>query len=138
MMTNRLAVAAAIWGLLCAGASVAQQPGSGQIFSPPESGSSAGNAVANDSYYTPQSAPSAPPAAGPKKVARPKFGSISAAFARQECPCPEEEQKEEEEKPCVHCPDGCLGCFGPGCCNVELDDPFKLGDQLHCLKKHDI
>lgn len=137
MTTNRLAVAAALWGLLCAGASVAQQPGSDQLFSPPEPGATAGNAAAGDRYYTPQSPP-AQPAARPKKAPRPKFGSISAAFARQECPPAEEEKAEEEEKPCVHCPDGCLGCFGPGCCNVELDDPFKLGDQLHCFKKHDI
>ncbi|HJT31402.1 MAG TPA: hypothetical protein VJ783_05080, partial [Pirellulales bacterium] len=142
MTTNRLAVAVTFWCVLNASATFAQPPGAGQVFAPPDYPRTAAQAAPNDDndpgYYTPQSAPAAPPAARPNRTARPKFGSISAAFARQECPCPEEEQKEEEEKPCVHCPDGCLGCFGPGCCNVELDDPFKLGDQLHCLKKHDI
>lgn len=141
MTTNRLAVAAIFWCVLNASATFAQPPTGAQIFAPPEYPRTAAQAAPSDNDdpgYYPQSPPPASPAAGPKKVARPKFGSISAAFARQECPCPEEEQKEEEEKPCVQCCDGPLGCFGPGCCNVELDDPFKLGDQLHCFKKHDI
>lgn len=138
MKTKRLAVAAAFWGLFCATASLAQQPRSDQVFSPPDSAPSATAADVGDSYYDPQ--PSPPPSAplsSARRSKRPQFGSISAAFAKQECPAPEEE-KTEEEKPCVQCCDGPLGCFGRGCCNVELDDPFKLGDHLCLLKKHDI
>ncbi|HEX7447021.1 MAG TPA: outer membrane beta-barrel protein [Pirellulales bacterium] len=148
MTTNRLAVAAAFYGLLLANPLLGQQPPGGQLFAPPGFARPVADVAPPDSYdpgFYQQTKPAAPApvvrqrqVVRPRQSARPKFGSISASFARQECPPPEEEKKEEEEKPCVQCKDGPLGCFGCGCCNVELDEPFKLGDQLHCFKKHEI
>jgi hypothetical protein len=150
MDTSRLAVAAALVGLLTASPAVAQEAPGGATSSPAQQ-------VAQEGSVTFDGDQAASPPA--KKKTRPRQGSeiigpgmITASYARQkteklgccEQPAAEEEsgcaekEEEKEEEPCHCCSTGPLGCWGHGCCLAELGEPFKLGDHLCRLKARNI
>lgn len=161
MDTSRLAVAAALAGLLTAGLGVAQpcradDPAAGQ-----PSGQSA---ALNFDGGTPEAASQAarlpdvkPPAKDtPKKKSKSSVigpGAITASYAKQKTTklgCCEEEkpeeeagcaekEEEEEEKPCNPCcTTGPLGCWGHGCCLAELGEPFAAANLWPRLKAKNI
>ncbi|HVX09622.1 MAG TPA: outer membrane beta-barrel protein [Pirellulales bacterium] len=157
MDTSRLAVAAALVGLLTVSPSVAQQPLAGD--SNPAQQSVQGASVNYDDTAAPSPASTEQPQRSPSKsatrrrsdVLRP--GTITASYAKQKtanlgcceeekpeekesgCAAPEEEEEKEE---CRQCCSGPLGCWGHGCCLYELGEPFKLANLTPRLQKRDI
>ncbi|HWB08053.1 MAG TPA: outer membrane beta-barrel protein [Pirellulales bacterium] len=146
MDTSRLAVAAALVGLLTASPAVAQEAPGGETGSPPQQ-------VTQEGSLEFDGGQAANPPAYKKPTQRNgdfvRPGAITASFARQKTermgccePCGEQEEagcaEGEEETPCRQCCSGPLGCWGRGCCLYELGQPFALADLAPRLKKKNI
>jgi hypothetical protein len=150
MDTSRLAVAAALVGLLTASPAVAQEAPGGDIGSPPQQVAQEGSVNFDDGGQA------ANPPAKKKRTQRSgdvmRPGMITASYARQkteqlgccEAPAAEEEagcaekEEEKEEEPCRQCCSGPLGCWGKGCCLYELGTPFALADCAPKLKQKNV
>jgi hypothetical protein len=148
MDTSRLAVAAALVGLLTASPAVAQEAPEGATGSPPQQ-------VAQKSSVDFDGGQEAnPPAQTQRKQNRSGMlrpGMITASYARQKTeqmgccqPSGEEEEsgcaapEEEEETPCRQCCTGPLGCWGHGCCLAELGEPFQFANLAPRLKAKNV
>ena len=155
MDTSRLAVAAALIGLLTAGPAVAQQSRSGEPSSPAQDYAKEAS-VNFDGGPSPGMPTVQPRAAATRQRSQTngdfiRPGAITASYAKQkteklgccETPAAEESgcaapEEEKEETPCHCCSTGPLGCWGHGCCLAELGEPFKLADHLCRLKARNI
>jgi hypothetical protein len=139
MDTSRLAVAAALVGLLTASPAVAQETPEGETGYPAQQVTQEG-AVDFDAGQEAN-----PPARKQRTRRKSEFihpNTITASYARQkteqlgccESPAAAEEsgcaEQEPEEEPCHCCSTGPLGCWGHGCCLAELGQPFDLTDAL--------
>jgi hypothetical protein len=155
MDTSRLAVAAALAGLLTAGPGVAQQSRAGDSAAVQPSAPGASVPFDGEAKQAAPQTTRLPAVSPPAKKRSPKHsdilrpGMITASYAKQKtaklgcceeekkeeesgCAAPEEEkgcgekEEEEEEKCNPCCKSGPLGCWGHGCCLYELGEPFRV------------